>query len=99
LSSYAQFFTEIYPDIRGDYLNQDNKVDSRAVAKAVGAKWNSLSEDAKKVSVPLQEAGAFHRVICISTSRLALAQNTETRWTLLCLADSMIGLRRQFEDD
>jgi hypothetical protein len=51
LTSYAQFFTEIYPDIRGDYLNQDNKVDSRAVAKAVGAKWNSLSEDAKKVSL------------------------------------------------
>lgn len=50
MSSYAHFFTEIYPDIRSDHLNPEGKVDSRAVAKAVGAKWNALSEDEKKVS-------------------------------------------------
>jgi hypothetical protein len=50
MSSYAFFFTEIYPDIRGSYLNPEGKVDSRAVAKAAGAKWNALSEDEKKVS-------------------------------------------------
>ncbi|KAG7562251.1 hypothetical protein FFLO_02337 [Filobasidium floriforme] len=48
MSSYAFFFTEIYPDIRGSYLNPEGKVDSRAVAKAAGAKWNALSEDEKK---------------------------------------------------
>lgn len=50
MSSYAFFFTDIYPDIRGSYLNPEGKVDSRAVAKAAGAKWNALSEDDKKVS-------------------------------------------------
>ena len=50
MSSYAHFFTEVYPNIRSDHLNSEGKVDSRAVAKAVGSKWNALSEDEKKVS-------------------------------------------------
>lgn len=50
MGAYAEFFRELYPKIRENYVKDNGKIDSHAVARFVGAKWVELSESEKKVS-------------------------------------------------
>lgn len=50
LGAYAEFFRELYPTIRNDHVREDGRIDSHEVARVAGAKWNTLSEDDRKVS-------------------------------------------------
>lgn len=47
-SSYGIFFTELFPTVRGDYLNADGGVKANEVAKELGRRWNALSDEEKK---------------------------------------------------
>ncbi|KAJ9094148.1 hypothetical protein QFC20_006978 [Naganishia adeliensis] len=48
MGAYAEFFRELYPKIRENYVKENGKIDSHEVARFTGAKWNALSESDKK---------------------------------------------------
>ncbi|KAJ9110834.1 hypothetical protein QFC19_001343 [Naganishia cerealis] len=48
LGAYAEFFRELYPTIRDNYIRDNGKVDSHEVVKYAGAKWSTLTEEERK---------------------------------------------------
>lgn len=61
MGAYAEFFRELYPKIRENYVKENGKIDSHEVARFTGAKWNALSESDKKVS-PLSDTPPYRFV-------------------------------------
>jgi hypothetical protein len=49
LGAYAEFFRELYPKIRDNYVRENGRIDSHEVARVAGAQWNTLTEDDRKV--------------------------------------------------
>lgn len=47
-SSYGIFFTELFPTIRNDFLNEEGAVKAHEVAKEAGKRWTALSDADKK---------------------------------------------------
>ncbi|KAJ9126019.1 hypothetical protein QFC24_002291 [Naganishia onofrii] len=48
LGAYAEFFRELYPKIRDNYVRENGRIDSHEVARVAGAQWNTLTEDDRK---------------------------------------------------